>query len=109
MRPGPRWQLSAGPSYDRTTEAQQYVSTVADGRAETYGSRYVFAYIDRSTVSTELRVAFTIRPDVNVDVYAEPFAASGRYYDFGELLTPRTSERLRYGTAGTTIVMVFVG
>jgi hypothetical protein len=103
FRPGPRWQLSAAPFYDRSTEPQQYVSTVAGGRPETYGSRYVFAYIDRSTVSTEFRMGFTIKPDVNVDVYAEPFAASGRYYDFGELLQPRTRDRLTYGAApGTT-------
>ena len=30
---------------------------------------------------------------MNVDVYAEPFAASGRYYDYGELLAPRSRER----------------
>jgi hypothetical protein len=103
FRPGPRWQLSAGPYYDRTTEPQQYVGTIAGGRPETYGSRYVFAYIDRSTLSTEFRMGLTIKPDVNLDVYAEPFAASGRYYDFGELLAARTRDRLRYGTNGTAI------
>jgi hypothetical protein len=104
FRPGARWQLSAGPAYERLTEPQQYVQTVGGGRAETYGSRYVFAYIDRSTVSTEFRMGLTVKPDVNLDVYAEPFAASGRYYDFGELLTPGTRQRLSYGTApGTSI------
>ena len=103
VRPGPRWQLSADPYYDRTTEPQQYVSTLAGGRAETYGSRYVFAFIDRSTLATAFRLGFTVKPDMNVDVYAEPFAASGRYYDYGELLAPRSRERLRYGTAGTTL------
>ena len=88
FRPGPRWQLSVAPSYERLIDAQQYVSTLADGRAETYGNRYVFAYIERSTFATEFRMGFTLKPDVNVDVYAEPFAASGRYFDYGELLAP---------------------
>jgi hypothetical protein len=102
IRPGPRCQLSANPYYERETEAQQYVATVAGGRPETFGSRYVFAFIDRSTAATELRMGYTFRPDLNLDIYAEPFAASGRYYDFGELLRPGTSERLTYGAAPGT-------
>ena len=103
MRPGPRWQFSVQPFYDRVTEPQQYISTLSGGRAETYNSRYVFAFIDRSTMSMEYRLGLTLRPDVNLDLYAEPFAASGRYYDYGELLLPGTRERLRYGTNGTTL------
>jgi len=103
FRPGPRWQLSVEPAYDRLIDAQQYVSTLSGGRPETFGSRYLFAYIERSTFSTEFRMAFTLKPDVNLDVYAQPFAASGRYYDFGELLEPSSLQRLTYGTAGTTL------
>ena len=105
VRPGPRWQLTAEPYYDRTTEPQQFVSTLAGGRPETYDSRYVFAFIDRTTMATAFRLGLTIRPDMNIDVYAEPFAASGRYYDYGELLAPRSRERLRYGTEGTSLVV----
>ena len=103
IRPGPRWQVSVQPVYERTTDAQQYVTTLNEGRPETYGNRYIFAYIARSTVSTQFRFAFTLKPDVNLDVYAEPFAASGRYYDYGELLAPASLERIKYGTAGTTL------
>jgi hypothetical protein len=105
FRPGPRWQLSANPSYDLLVEPQQYVTTVTGGgRADTYNNRYVFSYIDRSTLATEFRMGFTVRPDVNLDVYAEPFAASGRYYDFGELALPGRRDRITYGRAeGTTI------
>ena len=102
IRPGPRWQLSASPLYDRVTEPQQYVSTVAGGRPEIYNNRYVFAFIDRSTVSTEFRMGYTLKPDMNLDIYAEPFAASGRYYDFGELTLPGARERITYGTAPDT-------
>lgn len=106
FRPGPRWQLSAIPFYDRVTEPQQYVATIlGGGRPEIYNNRYVFAYIDRSTMSTEFRMGYTLKPDMNLDVYAEPFAASGRYYDFGELLAPKTRARLTYGAApGTSLV-----
>jgi hypothetical protein len=105
VRPGPRWQLAVQPFYDRVTEPQQYISTLSGGRPETYGSRYVFAFIDRSTMSMEYRLGLTLRPDLNLDVYAEPFAASGHYYDYGELLAPASRERLKYGTSGTTLTM----
>jgi len=81
------------------------VSTLAGGRPETYHSRYIFAFIDRSTMSMEYRLGLTLRPDLNLDVYAEPFAASGRYYDYGELLAPRSRERLKYGSGGTSLTV----
>jgi hypothetical protein len=48
-------------------------------------------------------LTFTFKPDLNLDVYAEPFAASGRYYDVGELLAPASQLRLAYGTGGTSL------
>jgi hypothetical protein len=105
MRPGPRWSFSVSPTYDRTTEPQQYVSTLSGGRPVTFDHRYVFAFIDRSTMSMEYRLGLTLKPDVNLDVYAEPFAASGRYYDYGELLAPASRERLKYGTNGSILTV----
>lgn len=105
MRPGPRWSFSVSPYYDRVTEPQQYVSTLSGGRPVTFDNRYVFAFIDRSTMSMEYRLGLTLKPDVNLDVYAEPFAASGRYYDYGELLEPGSRERLKYGTSRTILTV----
>jgi hypothetical protein len=103
FRPAPRWQFSVNPFYERLTDAAQYVSTLSGGRPETFNSRYIFSRIDRSTVSMEFRLGLTLKPDMNLDVYAEPFAASGRYYDHGELLAPRSEQRLTYGQAGTIL------
>ncbi len=103
FRPSPRWQLSVEPSLDRTNDVQQYLTTLGGGRPETYGQRYVFSAIDRTTLSSEIRMGLTLRPDLNIDVYAEPFASSGRYSHFGELLRGGTRERLAYGSTGTTL------
>ena len=103
FRPAPQWQLSVAPAYIRELESQQYVAALAGGRADTFGTRYVFSFIDRSTLSTQFRMGYTLRPDLNLDVYAEPFAASGRYYRFGELSAPRARDLRVYGTDGTTI------
>ena len=103
FQPGSRWQLSIGPEYERLVDTQQYVTTMAGGPAATYGGRYVFARVDRSTYSTEIRLNYTFKPDLTLDVYGEPFAASGRYDQFGELAVARTRLRRVYGTDGTTL------
>jgi len=48
------------------------------------------------------RLGSTVKPDMNRDVYAEPFAASGHDYDYGELLEPRSRLRLTFGWDGTS-------
>src|SRR5690606_2046533 len=106
LRPGPRWQLTMRPQYMRRTDSQQYVTRLSGGRPETFGSRYVFGYIHRTEYSMELRASFTLKPDLNLDVYAEPFASSGHYYDLGELASPKSIERITYGRdAGTQVAM----
>jgi hypothetical protein len=103
VQPGPQWQLSVGPAYEREVDTQQYVTTVAGGSSETFGSRYVFAHIDRSTYSTQVRMNYTFRPDLTLDFYGEPFAASGRYDHVGELVKTRTRLIRPYGTDGTEL------
>ncbi len=106
VRPGPRWQLSARPSYSTNKDSQQYVTSLGGGRPDTFGRRYLFAYIDRTQYAIEFRASFTLKPDLNLDVYAEPFAASGRYYDFGELTEPKSVDRITYGQESGTAVTV---
>jgi hypothetical protein len=106
FRPGPRWELSVAPFFEHLVEPQQYVAALAGGPLATYGGRYVFSFIDRTTMSTSYRLGFTLRPDMNLDVYAEPFASSGRYYDFGELVAASARERLTYGTGATAITLL---
>jgi hypothetical protein len=105
VRPAPRWQLSIRPGYEQRVDDQQYVTTLDGGRAETFGRRYVFAFIDRSTISSEVRLNYTFKPDLSLEFYGEPFAASGRYYSFGELAAPGIRARRTYGTQGTEAVV----
>jgi hypothetical protein len=101
FRPDPRWLISLRQSYLASTDSQRYVTTRGDGRPETFGSRYIFSYVQRRTFANEIRLSLTLRPDLAMDIYANPFAASGRYFDHGELLAPGSRERIEYGTAGT--------
>jgi hypothetical protein len=88
---------------------RQYLTVLNGGRPETYGKRYVFGLVDRTTLSAQFRVKYTFKPDVTIDVYAEPFAASGQYRGFGELAAALSRNLRLYGTDGTTIARLADG
>ena len=101
IRPASQWQASVDPTYSHSVDGRQYVTTRLDGTPTTYGGRYIFAFIERSTVSARFRLNYAFTPNFTVEAYAEPFAASGRYYDFGELPAPRSRSLRTYGAPGT--------
>jgi hypothetical protein len=104
MRPTGQWTFSAAPQYARLVEPRQYLTTRAGGSALTYGQRYIFSFIDRSTLSAQFRLSYLVKPDLTVELYAEPFAASGRFSGFGELPAPRSRALRAYGAApGTSL------
>ena len=84
-QPSERLNLFLEPSWALQRGNRQYVATRDGGSQATFGSRYIFASIDRSQLSAPIRLNYTFKPDLTLEVYAEPFAASGRYEDFGEL------------------------
>jgi hypothetical protein len=98
LQASPRVSLQINPTFSESTTARQYVDTLAAGRAATFGQRYIFAAVDQRTFLMQFRASLVLKPDLTLDVYAEPFAASGRYRDHGELLAPR-SRQLRLHTA----------
>ncbi len=103
-RPSPRVRLSIEPGWRRELVSRQFVGTETGGSAATFGTRYQFAFVDRTTLSAAFRVNYAFTPDLSLELYGEPFAASGRYRDFGELPKARSFQIRKYGTDGTTIV-----
>ncbi|WP_309673174.1 DUF5916 domain-containing protein [Gemmatimonas sp.] len=102
LRPSPRVSVSMEPTVQSGTEPRQYVTRIAGG-TRTFGNRYVFAFIDRTTISTKLRANYAFSPNLSLEAYAEPFVATGRYSRMGELSAPRSRMLREYGTDGTTI------
>jgi hypothetical protein len=94
-----RLQLSFGPSYSRSYTTAQYVASVADPLATpTYGARYVFADLHRTTLSLDTRVNVTISPTLSFQLYLEPFISVGDYGALKEFRVPDTFDFLGYGT-----------
>lgn len=104
IRPGSQLELSVDPGWERGRDTRQYIATVPGGRSETFGNRYVFAAVDLSEISGRLRANYTFTPNLSLETYAEPFAASGQFHSFGELRAPRARDLVMYGGAGSTIV-----
>ena len=105
FRPGTQWELSVEPSYFERVDARQYVTTLARaaGADDTYGNRYVFAFVDRSQLAVRARANYAVTPDLTVESYAEPFVSSGRYSRFGELAAAGSRFLRTYGTNRTGI------
>jgi hypothetical protein len=109
VRPEPRWQLTAAPNFLIYTDSRQYVTTLDSGRAETYGRRYVFGRLRASEFTLDLRANYALRPDLTLELFAQPYASSGRFDRFGELSAPRSRALRRYDQYGRTVTREGVG
>ena len=87
----------------RYTRASRDIQAPLGRRDHAGQTEHIILSLDTFLDRTEFRLGLTLKPDMNLDVYAEPFAASGRYYDHGELRTPRSADRIIYGQSGTLV------
>jgi len=92
------WELSLGPRLSFNNSVAQYVDEKEDPEATaTYNSRYVFADLEQTTLSMDFRLNMTFTPDLTLELYAQPFIASGDYGTLKELAAPGTFDFIRYG------------
>lgn len=98
LKPMPSLYVQLAPAYEMAEGATQYVTTVSDPTATAFGGkRYVFAFIRTATLSLETRANWTFTPDLTLQLYLQPFIASGDYQRFREFAAPRTRRVLDYG------------
>ena len=65
------------PSFSKSFTELQYVTKQTYNDAD----RYVFASLDRKTISASFRINFNLSPDLTLQYWGQPFVASGKYYD----------------------------
>ncbi|MHB8838172.1 MAG: DUF5916 domain-containing protein [Gemmatimonadaceae bacterium] len=98
LKPMPSLYVQLAPSYEESEDGAQYVTTVTDPTAAAFGGkRYVFGLIRTRTLSLETRVNWTFTPTLTLQLYAQPFFASGDYQRFREFAAPRLLRKLDYG------------
>jgi hypothetical protein len=97
VKPSSRILISVSPSYDHDFTAQQYVTSVTDPAAPTGfgGARYVFGRLEQKTFSVDTRTNVTFTPNLTLELFAQPFLASGRYTSFKEFSEPK-SRRMNF-------------
>jgi hypothetical protein len=104
-RPAANVALSLEPAYAYSESRAQYVTAVPDATTSAFaGTRYVFSDLEQHEVSMETRLAVTFTPSLTLELYAQPFIASGLYTSFKEFAEPRGLEKLVYGTDAGTVV-----
>ena len=102
-KPAPNLTFSAGPSYSLSTTLTQWVNVFDDATATaTYGKRYVFATLDQTSLSANIRLNWTFTPALSLQLFLQPLISSGEYHDFKELVRPRSFDFRTYGTEGST-------
>jgi hypothetical protein len=95
---------SFGPSYSLSRGVQQYVTSVADPTSTLfYGRRYVLSSLVQKTLSLDTRFTMTFSPTSSLELYAQPFIASGAYSAFKEFDRPRYYQKSVYGVDKGTI------
>ncbi|MEO8579550.1 MAG: DUF5916 domain-containing protein [Gemmatimonadales bacterium] len=108
VRPSSSIRLTLSPSLNLLHNTIQFVRPATDPLATTtYGRRYVFSDIFQTTLSATTRVEWTLSPLLSFQLYAQPFASTGRYEGFKELAIPGTQNYTVYGRDnGSTIAPV---
>ncbi len=77
-------RISLSPGYSKSFSELQYVAQTSNNGSD----RYIFASIDRKTISASLRINFNLTPDLTLQYWGQPFIASGKYYDHKYILNP---------------------
>jgi hypothetical protein len=97
-KPRPSLDMAIGPSLGWDKSNAQFLGRITDPAAtRTYGSRYLFANVDQTTLSLDTRVNYTFSPTLSLQVFMQPFIASGRYGAAKEFAEPGEYKFLVYG------------
>ena len=104
LKPASNLFVQISPTYSRRESEAQFITTVTDPTAtDFYGTRYVFGFVETTTVSLDTRINWTFTPNLTLQLYAQPFIASGDYPSFREFARPRSIQKLDYGVDVGTV------
>ncbi|MEO7359413.1 MAG: DUF5916 domain-containing protein, partial [Gemmatimonadaceae bacterium] len=106
LKPSSSTSLTLSPSWDHDFTGQQFVTLLTDSKAPAgFGNtRYVFGRLEQKTFSLDTRLNTTFTPNLTLELFAQPFLASGHYTSFKEFAKPHSGQMTYYGRDnGSTI------
>ena len=83
------WEL--GTRYQRNRNDTQWFGNLGAIGSDT--THYVFAHLDQELLSFTSRFNYTATTTMSLQLYAEPFLTTGRYFRVRELASPRAAVR----------------
>ncbi len=91
VRPSDNVSVSVNPGWETRQSGDQYVTaTSVLPYSPTYGTRYLFADLDRTTFSMETRLDWTFSPKLSLQLFAQPLLSSGQYLQYKQLASSET-------------------
>ncbi len=81
------WEL--GTRYQRNRNDTQWFTNLGVIGSDT--THYLFAHLDQELLSFTSRLNYTATTTVSLQLYAEPFLTTGRYFNVRELAAPRSA------------------
>ncbi|MBL8996691.1 MAG: carbohydrate binding family 9 domain-containing protein [Gemmatimonadetes bacterium] len=91
VRPSPRVEIAVQPQFESVRTGAQFVArTTALPYAPTFGTRYLFAELDRREFGLETRLNVTFSPRMTLQLFAQPLLSSGDFLSYKQLQAPRT-------------------
>jgi hypothetical protein len=91
LQPSDNIAISLNPRWEVSTSGDQYVrSTSTLPYDPTFGTRYIFADLDRSTAAMEARLDWTFSPALSLQLFAQPLLSSGDYLQYKQLESSRS-------------------
>jgi hypothetical protein len=105
LRPSSAVRIGLMPGWTRGQSMAFYVTQRQDRTATaTYGGRYLFAQLGQTEVDLTVRLEVALSPSLSIQLWAQPYIASGDYTDFKELARPASFDFLRYGIDGASTI-----
>jgi hypothetical protein len=88
INPNKALNVSVAPTYSSNRQELQYIAT------EEFGGdpRYLFGRVDQKTLGVTVRLNYSLSPELSIQLYGQPFVASGRYSRYKRITDPRTRD-----------------
>lgn len=86
LQPSPRLLVTLEPSFRTSEDGAQFVAaTDVVPYAPTYGTRYIFADIERRDLSMVTRLNLTFTPRLSLELFAQPLVSAGDFVTYKQL------------------------
>ncbi len=105
FRPSSATTISIQPSYTGSNSKLQFIQSQADvGASQTFGRQYLFSEVQQYSLDLTTRLNVTFRPNLSLQIYTQPFMATGDYHGLKELARSRSIDYVTYGqTEGSSL------